>query len=380
MKKLFIISAVLLVFVLIFLGVYNFVFREERPAPPASQTIQQEAPVMPETPKQDKKQLHAISEEPVLGAVFDEKNGTILYYGTNDGFVWKTDLSGEKKERISLTKLDNLKNITWSPERTSFLAEFEKEKDPAFLNYALEGNKEIVLKSGLDTAVWDNFGAKIFYKYYDEASGERSLNVSNPDGNDWKKITDVKYRNITIAAVPLSSYVSFWNQPDANEETSLSVVGIAGGEQKELLKEKFGADYIWSPDGTNVLVSSLSEKNGKTFSLGTINLSGEYNNLGIPTLVSKCVWSKDGKTVYYALPGGIPEDAIMPNDYQNKKFNTEDTFWKIDLSSGKKERMIDVDKIDGKIDSENLFFSETEKALYFTNRIDGKLYKLDVRQ
>ena len=113
-------------------------------------------------------------------------------------------------------------------------------------------------------------------------------------------------------------------------------------------------------------------------SLGMITINGEYYELGIPTIVSKCVWSSDNKEVYYALPGGIPEKSVMPNDYQEGKFTTEDTFWKVEVSSGKKERIVNTEEIKEKYDSSNLFLSPTRSALYFVNKIDGKLYRISL--
>ena len=110
--------------------------------------------------------------------------------------------------------------------------------------------------------------------------------------------------------------------------------------------------------------------------LGTIDMNGTYVDLGIPTVVSKCVWSNDDKTVYYALPGGIPDSAVMPDDYIANKFTTSDTFWKLDITTGMKERIIDPADENGTYDSSDLFLSPTENALFFINKIDNKLYKI----
>jgi hypothetical protein len=103
---------------------------------------------------------------------------------------------------------------------------------------------------------------------------------------------------------------------------------------------------------------------------------GEYKNLEIPTLVSKCVWSKNNKIVYFALPSSLPDNILMPNDYDAKKFTTTDTFWKVDVTTGKKDRMIELEKMQGSYDASNLFLSPDEGNLFFINRIDDKLYKV----
>jgi len=98
-----------------------------------------------------------------------------------------------------------------------------------------------------------------------------------------------------------------------------------------------------------------------------------------PTFASKCVWSQINlQTLYCSLPGNLPASAVLPNDWQEGKFLTTDTFWKIDTLSGKKERLLDPQKIGGSFDATNLFLSTDEKSLFFKNKSDGKLYKLSL--
>jgi len=374
MKKVFIISSILLGIVLLFLGVYNFAFKENSPA--EMQQAEETKPAVQETVKKPEK-LVVISDEALLGPAVDKKNETITYYARENGTVWKIGLDGGKKQQVASTELNGLKNVLWSIDQSKVLTTLEKNGQSTFYEYDYQTKKGTQLKSGLDTAVWDNLGAKIFYKYYDSATQKRSINIANPDGSNWQKIADTEFRNVSIAPVPLTSVVSFWNIPNANEETQLSTTGASGGEPQIILKGRYGADYLWSPGGTQSLVSSLANKDNRMTTLGIVTLKGAYSDLGIPTFVSKCAWSMDGKTVYYALPGDIPDGAVIPNDYQDKKFFTDDTFWKIDTTTNKKERIIDASNIAGKHDSSNLFLSPTEDALYFINRVDGKLYKIE---
>jgi hypothetical protein len=84
----------------------------------------------------------------------------------------------------------------------------------------------------------------------------------------------------------------------------------------------------------------------------------------------------NNKALYCALPGEIPASAIMPNDYDQEKFHTADTFWKIDTTTGEKSRIVDLNKITSKYDATKLFLNANESLLFFTNRTDGKLYKI----
>ena len=57
--------------------------------------------------------------------------------------------------------------------------------------------------------------------------------------------------------------------------------------------------------------------------------------------------------------------AVLPNDWQEGKVRTSDTFWKMDVSTGKKERLVDPEKIDGSYDVLYPFLSQDEKSLFF---------------
>ncbi|EKE20274.1 MAG: hypothetical protein ACD_8C00029G0019 [uncultured bacterium] len=376
MKKLFIISSVLLGIILFFLGVYNFAFKKESPnskypvvaGAPESENMELE--------KKKEEKIVAIRDQKIVGAVLDKKNEEIKYYDAQNGTAWSINEEGKNEKQLSQTKVPGIKNVSWSADKSKVLTTIEKSGMTFFYEYDYLTNKGVQLKEGLDTAIWDNTGAKIFYKYYNSSDRKRSLNIANPDGSEWQKIADIEFRNVSISPVPFSSLVSFWNSPSSNEESKLQITGITGGEVKTILSGKFGADYLWSPDGSKVLVSSVQGNNSAKTSLGIATIEGSYVDLNIPTFISKCVWSIDNKTLYYALPGGIPDGSIMPNAYQENKFNTEDTFWKVDIATGEKKRVVDTAGIAEKYDSSNLFLSSTEDALFFINRIDQKLYKL----
>jgi len=374
MKKIFIISAALLAVVLIFLGIYNFAFKKS--AQIAQQPVVEPVKVAVAPAKAEK--IKVISDGGVIGPVFDKKTQELKYYDVLTGLVWKMDAEGKGKQQVTNTKVANLKSVLWSPEQSKVLTTTQKDGQTSFYMYDYQSQKGTLLKNGLDTAVWDNLGVKIFYKYFNAASKERTLNIANPDGSGWQKIVDITVRKLSMAPVPLTSLVSFWNFPNKDEETQLQIAGMVGGEPKTILKGRFGADYLWSPDGAVALVSSLRNKDSNAITLGLVTIEGVYSDLNIPTLVSKCAWSVDGKTVYYTLPGGIPDGTKMPNEYQEGKFNTDDTFWKINITTGEKERIIEASDIAGKYDASGLFLSPTEDALYFINKVDKKLYRIQL--
>ena len=381
MKKLFISSGILFVITLFIWGIYNFAFKKSssvsQTSKTTSSTTSQNPNVQATIVEKKNNKIVPISKEAVLGATIDKKTEKISFYSALDGTVWQVDSDGSNLMQISSVKLSGLVGVNWSSDKTKVLTNFNKDGKNIFFMYDNIKKAGVQLSGNIDNVVWDSLGGKIVYKYYDGKTKKRSLSVANPDGSAWQTVVDdVPFRRASLAIVPLSSTVSFWNTPSATEESFLQIVSITGGGVKVIFKGRFGGDYLWSPDGSQALVSSVASNNSKTILLGVVDLQGQYRDLGIPTLASKCVWSTDGRTVYYALPGGIPAGVTMPDDYQNKKFITEDTFWKVNTLTGNKERILELNDINGSYDVREPFLSSTENSLFFINGGDGKLYRV----
>jgi hypothetical protein len=285
-----------------------------------------------------------------------------------------------KDKSILLSNLPGtVLRIVWSPKKDKVLILIKQAGGQTLWHFADLATKTLVpLKPEMSRLAWNYLGDKVFYQYTDPQKNDRTLNIANPDGTDWKNITTLKY-DTYIAAIPRSVSVSFWSKPSALEKTYLESVGLTGESRRLILSEKFGADYLWSPNGEKVLVSTSEEKGGHNILLNVMNQGGgEFQTLSIPTFVSKTVWSKDNKTIYYALPGSLPKDAMLPDDYFNKPLSTKDTFWKIDISTGKQARLIDLKEINQSFDSADLFLTPDEDALFFTDRTTHKLYRIDL--
>lgn len=381
LKKVFIISSVILLVVFVFLGIYNFAFREKAPktAKEPEKNIKTAEPKQESPKSQPEEKIKALTDEAVIAPTITQDGEKIKYYARSTGNVFEISFSGTGKRTVSNTDLAGLVKIVWSPEKDKVISIFNKNGaiERYFYDYNTKSGKK--LADGMEYVVWTNLSDKIIYKYYDSKTKKRFLSIAEPDGSNWKNLANIASRDILIIPVPQTSLISFWNSPNGFEETNLQTIGIAGGEAKTIFSKKFGADYLWSPNGQRALVSSAETKGSSKITLAAINANGgEYQNLNIPTLAFKCAWSKDNKTLYYALPGSIPEGSVMPNDYQSKKFYTRDSFWKVDVATGKKDRIVELNEITQNLDATDLFLSPSEDKLFFTNRADGKLYGISI--
>ncbi len=378
MKRIFYTSLGLLVLVLIFLGAYNVAFRHNVNSPVAAPEEKQAAEMIIEDVIPEVGRFENPVNEDVIGAVSgpDDK---LYYYSLDDHSIKRATFDGKDKEVLMSDMPGTPDQVIWSPKRARALLHI-RQLDGAFVwHYADLATRSLVaLKPGVARVAWNNLGDKIFYQYVESVTAAKSLNMSNPDGSDWKKLSKLE-KDSFIASVPQSSLVSFWNKPNAFDQTFLETSGISGDARKALFTSNFGADYLWSPDGEHVLVSASSEKGGHSLTLGIMNRNGgQFRDLFLPTLVSKVVWSADNRTIYYALPGSLPETAVLPNDYFGKLLPTKDTFWKMDIETGRKTRLVDLADVTASFDSADLFLGRDERELFFTDRQTHRLYRVDL--
>lgn len=316
-----------------------------------------------------------ITSDPIVAATIGPDGDTIRYYDALDGRVWTMTLRGTNREVISSETKGVPEKVQWSGSGDQSIASYANGEIFVY-NHTTGTNSK--LRDGMDDVVWAGTSGRILYKYYDNTSKERTLNIANSDGTNWKKLADLPFRYTTFTQIPSSILAGFWPTAEAGTQTSLSTTStINESTPKQIFSATFGTDFSFAPNGKKILLSSVLD-GGKKITLGIMDNNGQnYNDLIIPTIIKKTVWSKDGKTVYYAQPNNVPQNVIWPNDYNDKKFTSQDTFYKLDIETGKKERIIELDEITESIDAIDLFMNSAENVLFFTNRTNGLLYRLN---
>lgn len=389
-KKIFAISTLLLVLIIGALFVYNFVFKKPAASDKSSATTQKTvdegktaqstgtSATTPTISSQEGSLIKAASNESVFGATLSPDGNSIYYFAAGNGQLNQVDLSGKLIKVLSTEQFTSIKKIIWNkPENKVIIKTEPSAGKTKFLLLDLTQKKVSSLKDNIDSIAWSNQGDKIIYKYYDPKTKKRTVSIADPDGSNWRDLAGFDYQNVSIAPIPGSSLIVFWPAPNAYTPTSLNTIGFNGENKKEIVKDRFGCDFLWAPNGTQAIASSSDQKGGHKIDLFLMNSDGgQFQTLVFPTFTSKCVWSKDSKTIYCALPGNIPDAAILPNDWQENKLSVADTFWKIDVTTGKKDRLVSSDQIKDSYDVLNPFLSQDEKTLFFTSKSDGKLYKL----
>lgn len=371
LKKIFIISSILLLVALVFFGIYTVAFKPEKNIATKTKAVKGNESDITDVLA---KKMTNITSDPVVSAIVGINGDTIRYYDAITGRAWTMTLRGTNQEVLSNETKGVPKSAKWSVNGESTILTYENGN--IFVHNHTTG-VDSKLRDGMDDVVWSGSSGKILYKYYEQESEERTLNIANADGTNWKKLADLPFRNTTFAQIPSSILAAFWPTADVHTNTELfTTTTINENTPKKIFSNKHGADFLFSPNGKKVLISSVSE-DGQKITLGIMDDDGNnYIDFQVPTIVTKAIWSKDGNTVYYAQPNEIPSDVVWPNNYNDKKFMTQDTFYKIDTKTSKKSRIIELKDITEQVDATNLFLSPSEDMLFFVNRVNGLLYRL----
>ncbi|MEA1925938.1 MAG: hypothetical protein U9M90_01685 [Patescibacteria group bacterium] len=319
--------------------------------------------------------LIKLVESGVHGATLAGSTSQVLYY-QNQRFLF-VDFNGKTKNSVGAHPFIDVKSIDWDVKKQKALI---KDRNRYYI-YNLNDNSAKELNENIDVAVWGAKGSKIIYKYYNPKTRNRVLGMMDPNKDDSEEviIEDLRYKQINLITSFKKSKVCLFPSPSAHVKENFECYDWRNNKKILEYKGAFGADYLWSHNGKHVLASYLQEKGGKRLLIGAANDKlSEFKGLNFLTSVKKCTWSKDNVHVYCGMLNGMSDLAILPDDWNDEKFYSADTFWRINTIDGKKKRLIDVEKMPVKIDAVDLFLDSSEKYLFFTDRRSGSLYRLAI--
>jgi hypothetical protein len=101
---------------------------------------------------------------------------------------------------------------------------------------------------------------------------------------------------------------------------------------------------------------------------GVDNPGGNKKSLGLATWAHKCVFNKDGSSLYCAVPRDLPEGAGLVKELAER---SRDDFYKIDAETGKVSFL--AEGAMGGYNVENIYVSEDEAYLYFVDKYSHRL-------
>lgn len=319
---------------------------------------------------------------------------TALYMERATGNIYKINLDGTGKARLSNTTIPKIFETLWSYKSDKILARYFEDAD--------QGNIELKIKTftasiGQILKATSTLGAelkgialpptvseiavspledKIFY-LNETDNGLTEGIVADFNNKNQKKVFELPFGEFN-ASWPTKDNIALLAKPSYATEGFLYFLNSKTGALVRILSEINGLTAVVSPDGDKIVFSGSgrNEIESKVYNIK----SGSFSDLGFLTIADKCAWGKknnksSGRMIYCAVPLGSI-GSKQPDDWYKGKESFSDEIWSKNLSTGESKIILDSFGAD----IANISVSAEDGYLIFTNKNDGTLWSLNLRQ
>lgn len=295
--------------------------------------------------------------------------GDGIAYFNNQGQLFRTQMSISgstvllsNKTELVVPPKSNINKILWPIIGNSYLTESGTGISRTWSYYNPDTGTYIDLPSQVKSVSWMPSGNKIIFVWVG-GDGKATLNISDPDTNNYQMLTDLYEPDNEISVSPDGQTILFYrNQMSNTSENKINSVTADGKIFNTVVRDGYNKGILWSPDSKKFLFTKLDSSTQK-FNLWMADLSsGITKNLGVATSETKAVWSKDGQTILAAVPvSGTFGQGL-----------TSDTIYKIDLLTNNRTEY----NPGSGVDVREMFTSLDGGVIFFKNAQDNSLYYL----
>ena len=191
-------------------------------------------------------------------------------------------------------------------------------------------------------------------------------------------------KKVQVFDSPFTEWLSWWPNTKTialSTKPSSSIPGYMYTldlDKKSLVKILDNINGLTTLMGPNVKLVLYSDNTLALYIYSVEN--GNSDVLGVKTLPEKCVWGKANDIIYCAVPKLI-NIGTYPDAWYQGEVTFDDQFWKIDVKNGNASLVIDPITIPGgeEIDGIKLALDEGENYLFFVNKKDSFLWKLNLK-
>lgn len=320
--------------------------------------------------------VRKVLDVPILGSTLANDGNGILYFDQRLGEFYRSSLDGGTQEQVtSRGSFTDLVDIKWANEKNAAILYFGTAEAKRLFAFNFSDQNFQNLGDEVSDAALSPDGSQIVYLFRNEQQGVSNISISNFDRSEWKVVKT--YNNTTISLLwtaPFRFLAS--SEFTGYSENTLTSYNTQGEDPSVVIPGAYGLTYKASPDGNKLLYTVSSPRSSELF-LFVTDLNGTFHkDLEISTFADKCAFAPDNITVYCAVPQQGNSDFVLPDDYKDGSFITDDSFFKINTETGEKERLGGANEFKTTYDASDVFVSNSGKTVYFTRRQDDRLYAL----
>ena len=314
--------------------------------------------------------LMQIVKEPVIGAVLNKDETKVLYYKRAGGNLFQANLDGQNEENKSNLTIIGLTDVRWSPSRERAVLGYI---DDGVLRYLIENvatSSTVFLPQRVTSASWQpETGALIAYTEITE-NGLRIV-TANAQLKNQQTLFTSPIPEYTVSWVDKTNLVAL-TRP-TYFATSLSQIISTSKKSSEFVPVR-GLGVLPSPNGGLLAIGGV-DANGALLPIRFVDIKGrEAGSSNVRTLVEKCAWRPDGAELICAAPKN--NAGSLPDSWQKGIVSFEDMLVKIDSRTG---IAVDLPGTEGGLfDATGIFLDSQNKYLFFTNKRDSTLWRLEL--
>jgi len=320
-------------------------------------------------------QTTKLNEDNSMGVTTSSNGNDLQYYNRNDGKFYRIDKDGNTTA-LSDKIFYQVENITWSPNKNKAILEYP---DGANIIYNFDTGKQITMPEHWEDFDFSPDGEQIVLKSMGLDPDNRWLAMANEEGSNVHPIESIGLNadKVISSWSPNGQSIAMYVEGIDFDRQEVFFVGQNNENFKSTIVE--GRDFrpLWSPEGDKLLYSVYSSKNEMKPNLWVVNAEGESigsnrKNLNIETWADKCAFSNDTE-LYCAVPNSLEEGSGL---FPELAASTIDRLYKIDTRTGLK-KLVAVP--DGEYNMSDVIVSENGYYLYFTDKSDGTLHKINLK-
>lgn len=305
--------------------------------------------------------LNALTDIPIFDYWVNKKTG-VVYYLAEAGQVVK--IQNNTQEIVNSQTLNRLNSVASSYDGSYAAVKFNYPAFPTFSIFNTTTNNWQPLPPKTIVVAWSPNSQEILYL------DDKMLQISNLATQKNREVLKMTQKELDLKWIS-DSNVLISENPSIEFPSTIWILNLKNKTLLPLIEKESGLTTQWSNDGeigiklhnqNRTPITSLIDKDGTTLAA-----------LTFITLPSKCLIEND--KAYCAVPKNIREGIVLPDDYYKKAVYFDDNLYLIDLSAGSSKVLLE--NSDTLIDAEHLELHNN--ALLFKNRLDGKLYSLEIQ-
>lgn len=329
--------------------------------------------------------LRQIVNKPVAGITsITTKSGsttleTIRFIERANGNVFDNRTNSLAVTRVSNTTIPKVYEAKWTNDGSGVYVRYLRDKSDiietlyANLSKVATTTPEGALRELIGSHLPENIqsltlspSGKIFYLgggvgggigTIANADGGKPVAILNSSFSEW--LPDWSYQNTIVMTT----------KPAANIPGFLYFLNPSTGSFVNILKNVPGLTALSDQNASELIYSTGSGGHLQSFLYTIKNPSA--TPLQVATLPEKCVWSKQQKEIFCAVPQIIPV-GNYPDSWYQGLVSFSDDIWKIDTVTGVSTKIASILSLAGtEIDAVKLSLTPSEDYLIFINKKDN---------